>query len=122
MTTDEKLDYLIAKVDNLENELNKLKTNNEKNNYELTSKFYDIFRNLRDEISNMDSAHYKHYSNLIGTIRSVDTKNNFLERKVTKLEEHTPLNQFVEKVLPWSPAILISGAVWSLIIYLILNN
>jgi len=122
MTTDEKLDYLIAKVDNLENELNKLKTNNEKNNYELTSKFYDIFRNLRDEISNMDSAHYRHYSNLTGSIRNVDTKNNFLERKVTKLEEHTPLNQFVEKVLPWSPAILISGAVWSLIIYLILNN
>jgi len=122
MTTDEKLDYLIAKVDNLENELNKLKIHNEKNNYELTSKFYDIFRNLRDEISNMDSAHYKHYSTLDSTIRNVDTKNNSLERKVTKLEEHTPLNQFIDKVLPWSPAIIISGAVWTLIVYIILNN
>ena len=122
MTTDEKLDYLISKVEHLENELNKLKIGNEKNTYELTSKFYDIFRNLRDEISNMDSANYKRYSTLDSTIRSVDRKNDSLERKVEKIEKHTPLNLLIEKVLPWSPAILISGAVWTLIIYVILNN
>ena len=122
MTTDEKLDYLISKVEHLENELHKLKVDNEKNTYELTSKFYDIFRNLRDEISNMDSANYKHYSSLDSTIRSVDRKNDSLERKVEKIEKHTPLNLLIEKVLPWSPAILISGAVWTLIIYVILNN
>ena len=122
MTTDEKLDYLISKVEHLENELNRLKISNEKTTYELTSKFYDIFRNLRDEISNMDSAHYKRYSTLDSTIRSVDRKNDSLERKVEKIEKHTPLNLLIEKVLPWSPAILISGAVWTLIIYVILNN
>ena len=115
MTTDEKLDYLIAKVDNLENEIQEIKAANDKRSHLLESKFYDIFSTLRDIISHMDSSNYKYYSELGNTLREVT-------RRVDKVEEHTPLNQFIDKVLPWSPAILISGAVWALIIYIILNS
>lgn len=115
MTTDEKLDYLIGKVADLEREIQEIKSGNDKRNHLLESKFYDIFSGLRDTISHMDSSNYKYYSELGSTLRE-------MTRRVDKVEENTPLNQFIDKVLPWSPAILISGAVWSLVIYIILNN
>jgi len=115
MTVDEKLDYLIGKVENLEREIQEIKTANDKRSHSLESKFYDIFSGLRDTVSHMDSSNYKYYSELGSTLREVS-------RRVDKVEEHTPINQFIDKVLPWSPAILISGAVWTLIIYVILNS
>lgn len=114
MTTDEKLDYLIGKVAQLENEIQKLKLYNEKSAYSLETKFREIFRDLRDNISHMDSANYKYYSGLNGIVREV-------ERRVNKVEETTPLNQFITKILPWSPAILIGSAIWALVIYVILS-
>ena len=114
MTTDEKLDYLIGKVEQLEHEIQMLKLDNEKSTYSLETKVREIFRDLRDSISHMDSANYKYYSGLNGIVREV-------EKRVGKVEEHTPLNQLITKILPWSPAILIGSALWALVIYIILN-
>lgn len=121
MTTDEKLDYLIGKVEQLESEINKLKIGNEKSNYELNSKFYEAFKILHDNIYRLDAERYKHYSALNDTIHELNSKNRSLEKHIEKIEEHTPTNQFIEKILPLSPVILMALIFWAILLCVILN-
>ena len=121
MTTDEKLDYLIGKVEQLENEIKKIRVENEKGAYFLEAKFQDIFRDLRDNISHMDSANYKYYSELNHTIREVDSKNSSLERRVGKVEGNSPMNQLTEKIVSWSPMIMFLFIIWIFFIFIILQ-
>lgn len=121
MTTDEKLDYLIGKVESLENEIKKLKLDNEKSNYELNSKFYEAFKVLHDNIYKLDAERYKHYSTLNNTIHELNNRNYSLEKKISNVEKNIPVNQLIEKILMWSPAIMIAVIVWIVIILAILE-
>ena len=121
MTTDEKLDYLIDKIEQLENEIHKLKLGNEKSNYELNSKFYDAFKVLHDNIYKLDAERYKHYSALNDTIHELHNKNYSLEKHIEKIEKHTPMYQFIEKILPLSPIIAMAILSWVVFIFIILS-
>ena len=120
MTTDEKLDYLIGKVESLEKEIKRLKLDNEKNNYELNSRFYDAFKVLHDDVYKMDAERYKHYSELNSTIHNLNMQNQSLERKIDYVEKHTPINQLIEKVLPCSPIIFMVAIIWAMLIFFII--
>ena len=121
MTTDEKLDYLIEKIESLESEIKKIKLDNEKSNYELHAKFYDAFKVLHDNIYRLDAERYKHYRTLNDTIHEIHNKNYSLEKHIEKIEEHKPLNIFFEKFLPLSPVILIALLAWVVVIFIILS-
>ncbi|MBR5913462.1 MAG: hypothetical protein IKZ58_03790 [Selenomonadaceae bacterium] len=121
MTTDEKLDYLIGKVESLENEIKKLKLDNEQSNYELNSKFYEAFKILHDDVYKLDAERYQHYSALNNTIHELNNRNYSLEKKISTVEKNIPMNQLIEKILMWSPAIMIAVIVWILIIIAILE-
>ena len=128
MTTDEKLDYLIGKVKQLEDEIKKIKVDNEKSNYELNSQFYEVFRGLRDEINVMNTANYKNYSELNGAIHNLNMKGYDVQSRfreidghLKKVEENTPMNRLTEKIVSWSPMIMFLFIIWIFFIFIILQ-
>lgn len=108
----QKLDFLIGEIQTLQREVNSLKSNmddlQEKNReqlYRLDSQFYKLCSDLQNQIYKFQSAFYE---------GSRDVKDELKE-----LQDKTRYSRFVEKILPWTPAILIGGAAWMLILRLI---
>lgn len=108
----QKLDFLISEIQTLQREVDSLKSNmsdlQEKNReqlYRLDSQFYKLCSDLQNQIYKFQSAFYE---------GSRDVKDELKE-----LQDKTRYSRFVEKILPWTPAILIGGAAWMLILRLI---
>lgn len=108
----QKLDFLISEIQTLRHEVDSLKSNmsdlQEKNReqlYRLDSQFYKLCSDLQNQIYKFQSAFYE---------GSRDVKDELKE-----LQDKTRYSRFVEKILPWTPAILIGGAAWMLILRLI---
>lgn len=110
----QKLDFLIGEIKTLQREVDSLKSNmgelQEKNReqlYRLDSQFYKLCSDLQSQIYKFQSAFYE---------GSRDVKDELKE-----LQEHTSYSRFIDKILPWTPAILIGGAAWMLILRMILD-
>lgn len=110
----QKLDFLIGEIQTLQREVNSLKSNmselQEKNReqlYRLDSQFYKLCSDLQSQIYKFQSAFYE---------GSRDVKDELKE-----LQEHTSYSRFLDKILPWTPAILIGGAAWVMILRIILD-
>ena len=110
----QKLDFLIGEIQTLQREVNSLKSNmsdlQEKNReqlYRLDSQFYKLCSDLQSQIYKFQSAFYE---------GSRDVKDELKE-----LQDRTTYSRFLDKILPWTPAILIGGAAWMLILRMILD-
>lgn len=110
----QKLDFLIGEIQTLQREVNSLKSNmselQEKNReqlYRLDSQFYKLCSDLQNQIYKFQSAFYE---------GSRDVKDELKE-----LQERTSYSRFLDKILPWTPAILIGGAAWVMILRIILD-
>lgn len=110
----QKLDFLIDEIQTLQREVNSLKSNmgelQEKNReqlYRLDSQFYKLCSDLQSQIYKFQSAFYE---------GSRDVKDELKE-----LQERTSYSRFLDKILPWTPAILIGGAAWVMILRIILD-
>lgn len=110
----QKLDFLIGEIQTLQREVNSLKSNmselQEKNReqlYRLDSQFYKLCSDLQSQIYKFQSAFYE---------GSRDVKDELKE-----LQERTSYSRFLDKILPWTPAILIGGAAWVMILRIILD-
>lgn len=110
----QKLDFLISEIQTLQREVNSLKSNmselQEKNReqlYRLDSQFYKLCSDLQSQIYKFQSAFYE---------GSRDVKDELKE-----LQERTSYSRFLDKILPWTPAILIGGAAWVMILRIILD-
>ena len=107
----EKLDQILGEIAEIRREVNRLKSADEENLYQLDVKIRNVARNLTDEIYKIDRRMYNNHDELSRNFRKIDKR----------IDDNSALAVFIDKVLPWTPAILIGGAAWLLIIGAILD-
>ncbi len=110
-TVNEKLDQILGEIAEIRREVNRLKSADEENLYQLDVKIRNVARNLTDEIYKIDRRMYSNHDELSRNFRKIDKR----------IDDNSALSVFIDKVLPWTPAILIGGAAWLLIIGAILD-
>ncbi len=106
----EKLDFIIGEIQNLQRDINALKSNvadlQEKNQdqlYRLDSRFYRLCGDLQNQLYKFQSEFYSGSRNIKEELRD--------------LQEKTGYSRFMDKVLPWSPLIIAGGTLWAVVMF-----
>ena len=102
-----KLDFLIDEVKNIRRDMNELQSQNTDKLYKLDSNFYKLCSDLQSQIYKFQSEFYSGSKNV--------------SKELKELQEQTTYSRFLDKVLPWTPAIFIGGTFWLILIATILD-
>ncbi len=103
----EKLDFLIDEVQDLRRNMRDLQTANKEQLYKVDSQLYSVCSDLKSQIYKFQSEFYD--------------GSHHVKEELKELQKQTSYSRFMDKMLPWSPAILIGGGIWAMVLLAIFS-
>ena len=103
----EKLDFLIDEVQDIRRNMLDLQTANKEQLYKVDSQLYSVCSDLKSQIYKFQSEFYDGNQNV--------------KEELRELQKKTSYSRFMDKMLPWSPAILIGGGIWAMVLLAIFS-
>ncbi len=102
-----KLDFLIDEVQDLRRNMRDLQTANKEQLYKVDSQLYSVCSDLKSQIYKFQSEFYD--------------GSHHVKEELKELQKQTSYSRFMDKMLPWSPAILIGGGIWAMVLLAIFS-
>ncbi len=102
-----KLDFLIDEVKSIRHDMKELQSHNTDKLYQLDSRFYKVCSDLQSQLYKFQSEFYS------------GTKD--VSKELKELQEQTTYSRFIDKIVPLTPAIMIGGMVWLMLIAILLD-